>query len=91
MTVTDDSGGANDSDTETVTITITGTNDAPVLTVERRGGGRPRTRRRPNLTDSGTLSFTDVDVNDTPHDQRGYSTDAVWTGGTLTGGARSRR
>ena len=31
VTVTDDSGTANNSTTETVTVTVTGTNDAPVL------------------------------------------------------------
>ena len=70
MTVTDNSGAANDSDTETVTVTITGTNDAPVLTVDRRPAASTEDATTPNLTDSGTLSFTDVDVRPTPTTSR---------------------
>ena len=70
VTVTDDSGAANDSDTETVTLTITGTNDAPVLTVDTTGGGHRGLAASRTLTDSGTLSFTDVDVTRHPHGER---------------------
>ena len=87
ITVTDDSGALNNSDTKVVTLTITGTNDAPVLTVDQTGavtedvgvvGG--------NLTDTGLLSFTDADVNDTHLVTSSYNGDASWSGGTLTAG-----
>ena len=61
---TDDSGEGNNIDFETVTITITGKNDAPTLTVDTSGSVNEG-RHDPELTDSGTLSFTDVDVTDT--------------------------
>ncbi|MDH4166459.1 MAG: Ig-like domain-containing protein [Gammaproteobacteria bacterium] len=84
--VTDDSGVlASNSDTETVTLTLTGTNDAPVLTVDTTGGVT-EDAASPNLTDNGTLSFTDVDVNDTHSTSASYNTDAVWSGGSLTAG-----
>ena len=71
VTVTDDSGAANNSDTEMVTLTITGTNDAPVLTVDTSGGGhRGRGGGAGQLTDSGTLSFTDADDQRRPHGER---------------------
>ena len=57
VTVTDDSGQGNDSDSEVVTVTITGNNDAPVLTVDTTGAVI-EDAANPNLTDSGTLSFT---------------------------------
>ena len=66
MVATDDYGAANDSDAETVTITITGTNDEPTLTIETSGSDERRQRHGPErLTDSGALSFTDLDVTDT--------------------------
>ncbi len=57
--------------TQPITITITGTNDAPVITTT--GAGAPLTEiadQTGSETDqiaSGTLSFTDVDLNDTGH------------------------
>src|SRR6185436_2829074 len=87
VTVTDDSGAANDSDTKTVTLTITGTNDAPVLTVDQTGSVQEDVAvSGGNLTDTGTLSFTDVDVTDTHTTSASYNSDAVWTGGSLTAG-----
>ncbi|MCE9680710.1 hypothetical protein LZP69_16520, partial [Shewanella sp. AS1] len=38
----------------------------------------------PNLTDSGVLSFTDVDVNDTHNVTEVYNGDISWTGGANT-------
>jgi Ca2+-binding RTX toxin-like protein len=38
----------------------------------------------PTLTDSGTLSFTDVDTNDTHNVTVSYNEDANWTGGSLS-------
>jgi VCBS repeat-containing protein len=80
VTVNDGNGG---TDTEIVTITLTGTNDAPVLTVDATGSVT-EDASNPNLTDTGTLSFTDVDVNDTHTITSVYNNDANWTDGTLT-------
>ena len=75
MTATDDCGAANASDTETVTITITGTNDPPTLTrATRRGAVTEEATCARRLTDSGTLSFTDVDANDARDGERELST-----------------
>ncbi|MEP4380467.1 MAG: VCBS domain-containing protein, partial [Alphaproteobacteria bacterium] len=68
VTVDDGNGG---TDTETVTITITGTNDAPVITGGDTTGGVTEIadgatgENTDNLTDSGSLAFTDVDLIDT--------------------------
>nr|WP_275659488.1 VCBS domain-containing protein [Shewanella insulae] len=80
VTVTDNDGG---SDTKTVSLTITGTNDLPVLTVDA-SGGVTEDASNPNLTDSGALSFTDVDVNNTHSVTEVYNDDISWDGGDLT-------
>ncbi|MCE9680452.1 retention module-containing protein, partial [Shewanella sp. AS1] len=81
--VTVDDGNTNGTDTKTVSITITGTNDTPVLNVEMTGGV-VEDATDPNLTDSGVLSFTDVDVNDTHNVTEVYNGDISWTGGANT-------
>ena len=94
MTVTDNSGqGSNNSNSEVVTVTIGGNNDAPVLTVDQNGAVA-EDATTPNLTDSGTLSFTDVDVNDTHTTSAQLLSGPTWSGGTLSNvltGARSQR
>jgi VCBS repeat-containing protein len=82
LTVNDGNGG---TDTEVVTITLTGTNDAPVLTVDA-AGGVTEDASSPNLTDTGTLSFTDADTTDTHLVSKSYNGDAVWSGGSLSAG-----
>ncbi len=68
VTVDDGNGG---TDTETVTITITGTNDAPVITGGDTTGSVSELpdgdvgENTADLTDTGTLPFTDVDITDT--------------------------
>ena len=68
VTVTDSSGT---SDSETVTIVITGTNDVPVIGVADVDGGVTERadlavdENTGNLTDSGTIAFTDVDLTNT--------------------------
>ena len=57
--------GTVDSGTQNVTITITGTNDGPIVAATDVSGavtelGTPAG----NLTDSGTIAFTDVDLSD---------------------------
>ena len=80
LTVSDGNGG---TDTQTVTVTIEGTNDDPVLTVDA-SGVVTEDAADPTLTDSGTLSFTDADANDTHTVGATYNGDALWTGGPLT-------
>ena len=68
-----------------MTITITGTNDAPVLTVDTSGAVIEDTGVVDGmLSDSGPLSFTDVDTTDTHQVTKEYNDDASWTGGTLS-------
>ena len=47
-----------------LTVTITGTNDAPVITAHTNGAVT-EDATAPNLTSTGTVSFTDVDLTDT--------------------------
>src|SRR5207245_1601262 len=51
--------------TKQIDVTITGTNDAPVITAQDLTGAvtEPLTPAG-NLSDSGTISFTDVDLTD---------------------------
>ena len=68
--VTDDftvqvSDGAGGFDDQLVSITITGTNDAPVITAEDVIGAVTELETPAgNLTGSGIISFTDVDLTD---------------------------
>ncbi|OCW56502.1 tandem-95 repeat protein [Hoeflea olei] len=51
---------------QTVTITVTGTNDSPVVaSADVTGGVTELVMPTGNLTDSGTISFSDVDLSDT--------------------------
>ncbi|WP_281214399.1 hypothetical protein, partial [Shewanella insulae] len=47
-------------------------------------GGVVEDASNPNLTDSGALSFTDVDVNNTHSVTEVYNNDISWDGGDLT-------
>lgn len=70
-----------DGTTQDVTITVNGTNDAPVLTaVDTAGQIVEGTPDAGTLTDSGTLTFTDIDANDEA------TTSFAFTGTTLDGG-----
>ena len=85
--------------TQAITITITGTNDAPILTVDTSGGvtedgaiDDPGTPIDESLTlsDSGAVSFADIDGIDTHVVTASYNDDATWKAGadsvgTLTG------
>ncbi|WP_455599887.1 VCBS domain-containing protein [Cloacibacillus sp.] len=51
--------------TETVTIHITGTNDAPVITMEAGDSDGHGFTEGDTLSQSGTLTVTDIDVKDT--------------------------
>ncbi|UQR61116.1 VCBS domain-containing protein [Bradyrhizobium sp. C-145] len=62
VTVNDGHGSTT---TQTVTVTITGTNDAPVITAQDLSGAVTElVTPAGNLADSGTISFTDVDLTD---------------------------
>src|SRR5262249_50174156 len=79
VTVTDNNGAGL---TQLVTIIVTGSNDAPVLAADASG---PHTTTQAVNT-SGTLIFTDVDLND-HHTVSTSVTSAAWSGGaTLPSG-----
>ncbi|WP_345867948.1 VCBS domain-containing protein, partial [Shewanella algae] len=81
VTVDDGNGG---TDTDTVTVTITGTNDAPVLSIDMSGAVTEDVDVvNGMLSDSGDLSFTDVDINDSHSVGSSYNGDASWSGGAL--------
>ncbi len=80
VSATDDDGTPL-SDTETVTVTITGTNDAPVITGGPDTSGLTETNA--GLTDSGTVSFDDIDANDVVDISTALTSAAVWSGGTI--------
>ena len=61
ITVDDDNGGTA---TQDVTVTLTGSNDVPEISVVDVTG--EITDGSSDLTDSGSISFTDVDLTDRP-------------------------
>ena len=64
ITVTDDSGTGTDTATQDVTVVITGTNDVPTITVVDVAGTVTEDAATPNLTDSGSVTFAEVDDTD---------------------------
>ncbi|MGO4642074.1 beta strand repeat-containing protein, partial [Mesorhizobium sp. 2RAF45] len=57
--------GTTNSGTQNVTVTITGTNDAPVITAQDLiGAVTEQVAPAGNLSDSGVITFTDVDLTD---------------------------
>ncbi|WP_448111475.1 VCBS domain-containing protein [Pseudomonas lini] len=90
VVATDDSGTANAaSATQTVTITITGTNDQPTLTITDSTGAMSEGNGTATLSDSGALSFADLDSNDTVTVSQTANGDIAWSGGTLNAGVAS--
>ncbi|MFN3506662.1 MAG: VCBS domain-containing protein, partial [Allorhizobium sp.] len=75
VTVTDASGAFS---TRNVTVTITGTNDAPTISAADATGAVTEDASTPTLTDTGTITFDDVDLID------GHSVSAVTPGGGNT-------
>ena len=62
ITLDDQHGGLI---TKQIDVTITGTNDAPVITAtDLIGAVTEQVTPAGNLTDSGTITFTDVDLTD---------------------------
>ena len=85
MVATDDSGAGNAASApHTVTITITGTNDQPTLTIADDVGSLIEGDGTPTLTDSGALSFADLDTTDVVTVSQTSNGDIAWSGGTLT-------
>ncbi|WP_223442315.1 VCBS domain-containing protein [Pseudomonas sp. BF-R-19] len=80
VTLTDDFGAAV---TKEVTITLTGTNDRPTLTIDDTTGAMNEGNGAATLSDSGVLSFADLDSSDTVTVSQSANDDLVWSGGTL--------
>ena len=64
ITVTDDSGTGTDTATQDVTVVITGTNDVATISVVDVAGAVTEDAATPNLTDSGSVTFAEVDDTD---------------------------
>src|SRR5207248_786608 len=79
--VSDNNGGFA---TQNVTVTITGTNEDPVVTAHTGGAVTEDTNldTSGNLTSSGTVSFTDVDLTDT------HTAAATFVSSTNAGGGQ---
>ena len=61
ITVTDSQGA---TDTQDVVITINGTNDTPTVTAVDVTGAVTEDASTPNLTDSGSVTFAELDESD---------------------------
>ncbi|PKG59131.1 VCBS domain-containing protein, partial [Shewanella sp. GutDb-MelDb] len=82
VTVTDEFGAFS---TQIVTVTVTGTNDIPVLTIDTSGEVTEDLNVVNQLiSDTGILSFTDVDTGDTASVTSLYNNDIQWSGGVLS-------
>ena len=80
MRATDDSAAFVD---QIVTVTITGTNDAPTISVADGSGAVTEDDATPTLSDSGTITFDDLDLSDS-HITQVSADPANTLGGTLT-------
>ena len=80
----DDQGGV--SEPGTVTFTVLGTNDLPVISVDTSEAITevPGDSSNQNLSDAGTITFSDVDTTDTVDITFEENGDIAWTGGALT-------
>ncbi len=78
-----------DGAVQTVTLTITGTNDQPTLTITDTNGAMNEDNGTVTLSDSGALSFSDLDSNDTVTVSQTSNGDIAWSGGTLNAGMAS--
>ncbi|TPG85742.1 type I secretion protein, partial [Pseudomonas caspiana] len=78
-----------DGAVQTVTIAITGTNDQPTLTIADTAGAINEGNGTVTLSDSGALSFSDLDSNDTVTVSQTSNGDIAWSGGTLNAGVVS--
>ena len=79
------SDGQGGTVTRTISVTLTGTNDAPIVAaVDVTGSATELGTPVGNLTDSGTIAFTDVDLADVH--SVGAVTPSAGALGTLTAG-----
>ncbi|EJN23092.1 VCBS repeat-containing protein [Pseudomonas sp. GM79] len=78
-----------DGAVQTVTITITGTNDQPTLTIADSSGAINEGNGTATLSDSGALSFADVDNIDVVTVSHTSNGNIAWSGGTLNAGVAS--
>ncbi|HJR30817.1 MAG TPA: VCBS domain-containing protein, partial [Pseudomonas sp.] len=83
------SDGLGGVDTQQVTVTVTGSNDRPTLTITDTTGAMNEGNGTATLSDSGTLSFADVDSTDVVTVSQTANNDIVWSGGTLNAGVAS--
>ena len=72
------------TDPGAVTVTITGTNDQPTLTITDAAAALSEGDGAATLSDSGALSFADLDANDAVTVSKSYNDDIVWSGGALS-------
>jgi len=78
-----------DGAVQTVTITITGTNDRPTLTIADTAGAMSEGNAAATLSDSGALSFADLDNIDAVTVSHTANGNIAWSGGTLKAGVAS--
>ncbi|MCP6692118.1 beta strand repeat-containing protein, partial [Pseudomonas donghuensis] len=78
-----------DGAVQTVSITITGTNDQPTLTIVDSTGAMNEGNGTATLSDSGALSFADLDNADTVTVSQTANNDIVWSAGVLNAGVAS--
>jgi VCBS repeat-containing protein len=83
------SDGLGGVDTQLVTVTVTGSNDQPTLTIADTAGAMNEGDGTATLSDSGALSFADVDNTDTVTVSHTANGDIAWSGGTLNAGVAS--
>ena len=84
VTATDISGATA---TDTVSFTINGTNDAPTVDATAASAfTEDLDASAQDLSQSGTVSFDDIDTNDLVDISASYNSNIVWSGGTLTAG-----
>ncbi|BAV73486.1 outer membrane adhesin like protein [Pseudomonas chlororaphis subsp. aurantiaca] len=83
------SDGLGGVDTQQVTVTVTGSNDQPTLTIADTAGAMNEGDGTATLSDSGALSFADVDNTDTVTVSHTANGDIAWSGGTLNAGVAS--
>ncbi|WP_324727780.1 beta strand repeat-containing protein [Pseudomonas chlororaphis] len=78
-----------DGTVQTVTITLTGTNDRPTLTIADTTGAMSEGNAAATLSDSGALSFADLDNIDVVTVSHTANGNIAWSGGTLDAGVAS--
>ncbi|MGY3256462.1 VCBS domain-containing protein [Pseudomonas chlororaphis] len=78
-----------DGAVQTVSIAITGTNDRPTLTIADTAGAMNEGNAAATLSDSGALSFADLDNIDSVTVSHTANGDIAWSGGTLNAGVAS--